>query len=320
MADKFEAYAGRASAYICADDMANAEKDINKLLELKPGHYLSYSIRGYYRLQIGESEGTIKDLTKAMRLDKENDYWKNNAYYRSAAYLDKENYEAALKDLNALIKKYPGEQEFHYRKALALYYSDNDKDGLKSIEKAIALEPGDIDYLFLRGKMFYYTGKLKKAREDFLICSDKSDGSKDTYASNYRFYYTITAYNLGYELAGEDICSDFIMDVPIFTEREAFLAFFKDEENALEYTPVDYLFFLSANEETEPDMRLDAIDLAIELFKKEETLTDKGLLYYAKANALGELGKKKEACNALRQSLSLGVKMAGSMLKKMDCE
>jgi tetratricopeptide (TPR) repeat protein len=137
------AYTDRALAYKEKKDYDKAIADFNEALRLKPEAFVYYD-RGVIYREMGAEDKAIADFTKALKLSIPNAQLRAECYIQRAhSYMNKENADKALPDLNAAIKMGTSESDAYVLRGVVHKVRHEYELSITDYEKAIALDPNE---------------------------------------------------------------------------------------------------------------------------------------------------------------------------------
>lgn len=137
------AYADRALAYKEKKDHDRAIADFNEALRLKPEGFVYYD-RGVVYREMGAEDKAIADFTKALKLNIPNAQLRAECYIQRAhSYVNKEDADQALADLNAAIKMGTNESDAYVLRGIVHKVRHEYELSLADYEKAVALDPNE---------------------------------------------------------------------------------------------------------------------------------------------------------------------------------
>lgn len=100
---------------------------------------------------------------------------------RACALFRCEEYEEALKDLNALIKLEPKNTKYIHTRAMLLGADEKTKESIKDLEKVVSLEPDSIEALNDLGGAFLIHKEYVKANNCFDRCIELDTSCPDAW-------------------------------------------------------------------------------------------------------------------------------------------
>jgi tetratricopeptide (TPR) repeat protein len=137
------AYTDRALAYKEKKDFKRALADFNEALRLQPEGYVYYD-RGVTYEEMGAVDKAIADYTSALKLKIPNAQLHAQCFiHRAHCYVDKEDADKALSDLNAAIKMGTKESDAFVLRGIVHKVRHEYELSLADYEKAIALDPNN---------------------------------------------------------------------------------------------------------------------------------------------------------------------------------
>ena len=132
----------RCGAYFALGDLAKANADCTKGLEVNPRSASLYNARGNIRLAQDNYEGAIQDYSRAIDINNETaDQRRNQAAYsnRASARFQLRDFQGALNDLNRALEIKPDAAEDYYKRGLIQVAMDDRESGRADLEKAAEL-------------------------------------------------------------------------------------------------------------------------------------------------------------------------------------
>jgi len=170
----------RGREYLRQGDRAKAERYAGMLLRHFPKHAASHDLAGCVALAQKAYGEAGKAFTRAIELAEEpREFLLNRATTLQAAG----DRSGALRDLDAVVKKDPGDILALLRRGLLQLDMQAYAEAGKDFDRAVALAPDSPAALNGRGKLRHRAGNLKGAVEDFEAAS-KLDPTDATYHAN----------------------------------------------------------------------------------------------------------------------------------------
>ncbi|MCA0315599.1 MAG: DUF1266 domain-containing protein [Candidatus Melainabacteria bacterium] len=175
-----------AEAEFCRAEMCLLERRnkeaidfFSKALSKNPQLEVAYHDRGNAYSDLGLYDKAITDYSVAMLLGPGPVHW----LCRARAYVNKEEWEKAIKDANVAISKDPAMASAYVERAEALAALHRESEALADYSKAISLADNKAVYYCYRGRHFLDIYQPDKAALDFAEAIKQNDG-KDGY-----YYY-----------------------------------------------------------------------------------------------------------------------------------
>jgi tetratricopeptide (TPR) repeat protein len=141
-----------------------------RLIDADDGWAQPFYFRGASRLEMGDAEAALADLSRAIDLDPEIPYFAYHDRGRALAAL--RCHQAALADYERAIALCPGKASTHNRMGTTLYHLGRCDEALAAYGEAIRLEPDRPDFYFDRGAVYLERGQLDEAIADFTRAID----------------------------------------------------------------------------------------------------------------------------------------------------
>lgn len=174
-------YNNRGTTYFRLGQYEQAREDYAAAITVNDEYALAYYNRGNVNYVLSNDEDAISDLTRSIELDGTN----AEAYYvRGLAYAAIEDYNSALLDYNkALELNYEFKERVYNARASLYYYGrDNATAAIGDYQSAIKANP-DYPYPYLNlGDLYYDTGDLDTALENYRIYVDLAGSQADATA------------------------------------------------------------------------------------------------------------------------------------------
>ncbi len=139
-----KALAARAWAYCELEEFDDAIADATKAIELCPGAYLPWHVRGTCFWRKDQSEKAEPDLTEAIRLaDSVKLFLEDTYLFRGGLRCNDKRPEEAIEDLNQCLKLHPEHSWGYVFRGNAYCLQQKYRKAIKDFEKAIELEGED---------------------------------------------------------------------------------------------------------------------------------------------------------------------------------
>ncbi len=167
-----DAYFLRGLAKNDLGDFHGAIVDYSKIILLKPDAD-TYFNRGNSRYNLQDFEGAKDDFMKAFKLDP---YFVDALYSLAHTQVDLEDYQNAIKSINAFISLVPDQAKGYTLRALIFAETNNHKSAIADYSMAILVAPSVESYLN-RGIYYLSINYYKNANADFktVLRSDKTN-------------------------------------------------------------------------------------------------------------------------------------------------
>ncbi len=162
--DNFKIYFNRSLAWKSLNEMNNALKDLDKVIELKPELPFPYLERGIIRGEQGLEDLELKNYNKAIEL--KSDYIQA---YHNRGFLKEENgdYNSAFQDYSRALEIDPDYFPSLVNRASIYQKQKKFKLSIIDLNRAINLQKDSYDAYLSRGKAYYKLKKYDVAIEDF---------------------------------------------------------------------------------------------------------------------------------------------------------
>ena len=133
----------------------------------KPDAYINRSIVYSFK---DEHLKAIKDLTLAIKYDKNNQYAYNN---RALEYLTTDEYRKAIKDFTKAIKINPKDAEYYANRALCYFYINNKKLAKEDFDKAFSIDKNNEIAIMNFARTLELSHRYKEAIEVYSYPANK---------------------------------------------------------------------------------------------------------------------------------------------------
>lgn len=145
--------------------MDEAEQSFEMLIRLHPSFYNGYLTRGQFYLEKGDTAQALKDMDKAIELDKYLPY----AYAQRAIVKLQytQDYKDALADMDEALKLDPTSTAFYINRGLIRYHLNDLRGTMSDYDRALELEPGNKIARYNRGLLRAQVGDKNRAIDDF---------------------------------------------------------------------------------------------------------------------------------------------------------
>lgn len=179
---------GRATANKRADRMAEASRDINRVLELRPDYAYALAIRASIRMVAGAEEKALEDLNRAIELSPEY-AWPRQM--RGKIHQGKRRWQEAVSDYEVSLQGDPNDTWVLGQTGyLYLRWLKQPEKAIPPLLRSVSIEPGD-------GYDWYYLARAQELAGDpsagesyrrFLSLTDEGDPSNATRVADARKY------------------------------------------------------------------------------------------------------------------------------------
>ena len=160
-------YGGRS---FVAPDASSALKDLDTAIQLDPDSSASYAQRSIIRKSLGDIQGAIADITKAIDKPTQTDPEDVILWYsvRAEHYKDLKQWDKAISDITKCIELSPSPKKANYYLDRALTYdSSGDRErALADLNKGIEIEPDNADLYLMRGTWYLEKKEIEKSKGD----------------------------------------------------------------------------------------------------------------------------------------------------------
>ena len=158
---------------VCLDEVGEydqAQQSFDELLRLDPKNDKAYLGLAHLNLSRRDTATAIENIGRSLELSKNN----ANAYVLRAEILmrSREDYAAALADMDEAIKLEPHFAGFFINRAFMRYKLDDYFGAMADYDYAISLDPSSIEAHFNRGLLHAEVGENNKAIDDFSFVLD----------------------------------------------------------------------------------------------------------------------------------------------------
>jgi protein O-GlcNAc transferase len=144
----------------------NAEKYLQKAVELDPNNADAYNNLGIISKEEGRLDEAVIYLKKAICLDTKNALAYNNL---GAVFQEKEKYDEALTLFQKALQLNPGFSDAYYNLGTVFLKEENLDGAIMCFQKAINLNPRLLDAYYNLGNVIAKQGDLQKAVETFRL-------------------------------------------------------------------------------------------------------------------------------------------------------
>lgn len=161
------ALSGVIKAYLYADDLKNAQKNIDNALKSYPNNPEFILRRGILNNKRGQFEKAVADFNQAIAQNPSNGLLVQIYQNLGATDLRLEAYDSAIKDYNSALELSPRNPSVYNYRGYANYKLGNFADAIKDYNNAIDLDPNNAASYYNRGMTFLKTTEKSKACMDF---------------------------------------------------------------------------------------------------------------------------------------------------------
>lgn len=149
----------------------------DEAIKINP-HPWAYNNRSSVRAKLGDNEGALADVNKAIEIDP--DYTES---YLQRSYIQYEwgNRKDALADVNKAIEIAPYYADAYFSRGIHLYYFGNRSEGIADLGKAIQLNPNNAFFYYKWGGLYSNEGDNQEA----IIYYDKAIQLNPNFAEAY---------------------------------------------------------------------------------------------------------------------------------------
>ncbi|MCI0341198.1 MAG: tetratricopeptide repeat protein [Planctomycetales bacterium] len=173
-------YLDRGTSRTKAGDLAGAEQDFTRALELDPRDARALTNRAAVKHRRGDSAGAIADCTAALALDPRNSAALNN---RGQARWKSGDLAGALADLSAVLDLVPEDPEAWLNRG-SVRDAQGDLDGaLSDLDRALALDPAYAMAHYNRGVALHKRGESREAIEAFSRAIERDPAMADAWCN-----------------------------------------------------------------------------------------------------------------------------------------
>ncbi|GAB6161790.1 hypothetical protein JCM12298_09490 [Desulfothermus naphthae] len=148
----------------------DAIKVLNKAISIYPKNIKNYILRAFVFKLIGKIDKSILDLKQVEQIAPNNSIIKYNL---GCLYIDKGDYDSAVKKLNAAVKIQPDLKDGFINLAYALFHLGKYNDAISNLKKAVLLDNKDADIYLNMGlsyeKLHQYDNAISSYSEAIKI-------------------------------------------------------------------------------------------------------------------------------------------------------
>ncbi len=179
----------RATNAATSGDHRQAVLDYSLFILLNPTFSQGYASRAISYQALGDSAQAIQDLTRALSYEVTSPQYLAAVYYtRASLYLNENDIDAALTDLNASIEAFPDGVQALETRAQVLIFMQQYEDALADYDHLIELQPGDARYFLDRGFLHTQLGNLENALNDYTQAVEINPQDAGSYAARAMFH------------------------------------------------------------------------------------------------------------------------------------
>ncbi len=186
----------KGSAALQSGDYQQALLNYSLFLMVNPTDSQGFLARGFANQYLGEIDNALDDLTQALNFAPPETEYAARAYQtRADVYLQKNNVESALADLNASLEIMPNSPEALGTRASIFIFQQRFDDALADYTQVIELQPNAPVAYNQRGDLNRQIGNLDAALEDFNQSLQLDPNSVDAYFSRAMVYNSKAQYD-----------------------------------------------------------------------------------------------------------------------------
>lgn len=185
----------QGGAALQAGNYQQALLDYSLFLLLNPTDSQGFLARGFANQYLGELDSALADITQALSFAPPTSEYTARAYLtRADVYLQQENIEAALGDLNASLDIMPNSPEALATRAAIFTFQRRFDDALADYNAVISLQPDATFAYSQRGEINRQLGNLDAALADFNQALEMDPNNLDAYFNRALIYGTQAEY------------------------------------------------------------------------------------------------------------------------------
>jgi tetratricopeptide (TPR) repeat protein len=154
----------RAEAYILKGELERALADSDKMVQLAPGNFRGYQVRGRVYRRKGQPDKAIAEFTTALRLNPRFAQLYNN---RGIAFDDKGQHQRAIQDYNEAIRLAPQAIDSYVNRGGSYYSLKQFDRAMADYNHALQIDSSDADTYFNRAVIYEEKGDLLAALADY---------------------------------------------------------------------------------------------------------------------------------------------------------
>jgi tetratricopeptide (TPR) repeat protein len=159
-ADEPAALYNLATAQRLAGSPQDALGSIEKVLKTAPGDAQAYQLRGLIKQDIGNLDGALADVDKALQL---NGGAPETQYHRAAIQIARAEWADAASSYTAALKAYPGDAAIRAERGYAYFRAEADELALADARAALLLDNTHLPAHWLKASALLYLGRLEEA-------------------------------------------------------------------------------------------------------------------------------------------------------------
>jgi tetratricopeptide (TPR) repeat protein len=179
----------RANNAFRAGDYGQAAVDYSLFIFLNPTFSQGYFNRALNYDALGNTDQALQDLTRALDYTAPSTRFTSNIYLaRAQLYLEQNNLNAAMDDLDLSIEAYPDAVDSLALRAQILAYLQSYPEALNDYDKLIELQPDQTGHYLDRGFIHAQLGHSDEALADYTHAIELSPQDAQPYAARALFY------------------------------------------------------------------------------------------------------------------------------------
>jgi tetratricopeptide (TPR) repeat protein len=159
-----------------------AQKSINKAIEIGPRNVMNWSVRGFFYTNLigieGAFQAALNSYDKAIELEPSSPYYyseKGRLYLLIAQFLSdkgkkdeaKSNIDLAISEIKKSLEKMPSYPMAYYLLAVAYDQKGEIDEAIKNLQQVTIVAPQDFGAIFQLGLLYWRDGMLKEAQIEF---------------------------------------------------------------------------------------------------------------------------------------------------------
>lgn len=153
-----------AIAYAQEKDYDSSAQAFEELVRVHPSYYNGYMSRSAMNIERGDTVQALKDIDKAISLDKYTSY----AYAQRAMLLAvQEEYKAALEDMNEALRLNPEIVNYYINRGLIRYHLNDLRGTMADYDRVLDLDKNNLVAYYNRGLLRAQVGDRNRAIDDF---------------------------------------------------------------------------------------------------------------------------------------------------------
>lgn len=153
-----------AIAYAQKKDYDNSAVAFENLIKIHPSYYNAYMSRSALMIERGDTVAAIKDIDKAITLDKYTSYAYAQRGMIKAAQSD---YKPALDDMNEAIRLSPDMTAYYINRGLVRYHLNDLRGTMSDYDRVLELDKNNLIAYYNRGLLRAQVGDRNRAIDDF---------------------------------------------------------------------------------------------------------------------------------------------------------